>query len=193
MKYTEKGVLLDLYNVYDSFTRAFKLIDTDHYYIHEGQKYSYSEKFTLGTEETKVISFTTPSTASGLEIHFRNDITSTSADKVTIELYEEDIITGGSDKLSNLYNYKRNSSETTNMQLFKSGTTQSIPGTVILTSFIGGGTNAGSNKAGATTDQKEERVLKVNTTYSLKYTNDSSGDNVINTIITWYEEDEYTA
>lgn len=175
--------------IFSSVVNGLKGIDVDHSYIHEGIKFEYSENFTLGTGTSKIISFTTPTTVSGKSVHFRPELVSTSADKLKIELYEGDVISGGSDKLTSIYNYNRQSTTTTSMQLFKTGTSQSTPGTKLLTSYIGGGTGVGQSKSGSETGPREEKLLAINTTYSLKFSNGSSGDNIINVIVSWYEQD----
>lgn len=185
MPYTLKGYFA---SIFDSFVSALKGIDIDHYYIHQGKKFYYSENISLNAAATKVITFKTPTLATGKEIHFRNDMVDTSGDKVLIQLFEGDVISGGSDKLTSVFNYNRKSTNTTTMQLFKTGTTQSTPGTIILNDYVGGGTGVGQSKTGSKTTQKEERVLKNDTIYSLLYTNNSGSSNVINTIISWYEE-----
>ena len=170
---------------YDSYTKGIKQIDTDHYYIHAGKKFKYSENFSLATTATKVISFTTPDTKT---IHYRPDIISCSADKLRIQLFEGDTVTGGTNKLTSIFNQNRGSSATTTMTLFSTGTTQSVQGTDILSLYIGGGTNVGGTSAGNNISQAEEIVLKTETTYSLLFTNNSSNTNVVNVVIAWYEE-----
>ncbi|MFX1499418.1 MAG: hypothetical protein ACFFDH_00485 [Promethearchaeota archaeon] len=175
-------------SIWDEFVGGIKQIDTDHYYIHEGKKFCYSQNQSINAAATYAISFTTP--ADTTEIHWRPPIVVSSGDKLKIELYETDAPTGGVDKSSSVFNYNRNSSTVTTLQMFKNGTTKTA-GTAILTDYIGGGTNVGGNSSGGTTLQKEERVLKQNTTYTLLLTNGSAATNIVNVILSWYEELAY--
>lgn len=183
--------------VFDTFVNGFRNIDTDHYYIHAGKKFGYGEIVTLGAGATRLITFTTPSVASGKQVHYRPALITTSADKLTIELIENNFVNGsGTNKLTSIYNFNRSSSNTTAMQFFNVGETETTPGIVILPDYIGGGTatggGSGGNRQGSGNEQQEERVLKVNTNYSVKLTNGSAGNNVVKIFMNWYEESVYT-
>lgn len=187
---TAKGILEQLQSmlglVYDGNTFSMKTEDVGDYYICQGHRFGYSEKFTIGAGGNKCISFKTP-TASGHSIHYIPNIIACSADKLTIQLFEGDVISGGSNVLASVFNYNRQSSNATEMQSFLTGTTQSTPGTSILSRFIGGGTGVANTESGGSTSEREKRVLKVDTIYTLKLTNDSENSNIINVQFSWIE------
>jgi hypothetical protein len=173
--------------VFDTFVNAIKAIDTDHYYIHAGKKFLYLvDAVTIGTGATYAVSFFTQEDTK--EMHWRPPIVSDSADKLTISLFEGDAYTGGSNGKSAVYNYLRKSSNTTGLQALSYGSTH-VGGTKIYQDYIGGGTSVGGRSSGGETNQKEELVLKVNTKYTVLFSNASSGDNIVNAILNWYEED----
>lgn len=181
--------LKNLLNAKDPLTHALKTIDSDHYYIHHGLMYSYSEYFTLTTGTSRFIAFKTP--ASLYDIHYRLTQLDASADKARVNLYEGSVITGGSDKLTSLFNHNRQTSKTSAMQSFVSGTAHSTPGTLILYGYVPGGTSVGQSRNGASTGQRNEWVLDRDTIYVVEIINGSSGDNIINIVINWYEETAY--
>ena len=179
-----------LINSVEELTNSSKIMDNDHNYIHEGRLYVYNEKFDLATTATRTFAFTTPATS--LDIHYRPVITSTSADKCLIELIEKPTISAsGTNKLTSVFNANRQSSNTTGMQTFASGSTVT-GGTTIHTAFIGGGTGVGSTTSGASTGVQNEIVLDQNSVYAVKVTNGSGDTNTIHIQMQWYEEEEYT-
>lgn len=174
----------------DNLTNSNKTIDNDHNYIHLGKLFTYCENFDLATTATKIFTFTTPSTL--YDIHYRPAIVSTSADKLKIEVIEEATISAsGTNKLNSIFNSNRQSSKTTNMQTFASGSSIT-GGTVILIDYIGGGTGVGQSRSGSAVGQANEIVAKQNKVYAIRFTNGSSGTNTVNVKIQWYEEDSYT-
>lgn len=182
--------LRSLIKAIDLITGSMKSIDSDHAYIHQALFYSYSEQNTIATGTSRFIAFTTPNGT--YDIHYRPSIISASADKLTIKLYEGSVITGGSNVLTSVRNHNRKSTKTTNMQTLVTGTAHTTPGTLLLTDFIPGGTGVGQARSGASTGQENEWVLKHNTVYVLELANGSSEDNIVDVIMNWYEEDEYT-
>lgn len=176
--------------VFDTFTNSIGFIDTDHKYIHQGKKFFYGENVSLLTTASRLWTFTTPSVASGKEIHWRPPSVNCSADKVKIELIENNFVNGtGTSKLTSIYNYLRKSTNISKMQFFNSGETETTPGTTLFPDYIGGGTNVGGTSSGGSNKQQEEIVLKINTNYTVKVTNGSGSTNIININFSWYEED----
>lgn len=176
-------------NVFSSFVNAIKNITIDHHYIHQGKKYLYLiDAQTISTGSTYAVSFITPSVASGKQIHWRPPKASCSADKLKISLFEGDAYTGGSDGSSSVYNRNRSSSNETAMQAFVYGSSH-VNGDKIDQDYIGGGTGVGGTSSSGNSPDSEELVLKVNTKYTLLHSNGSSGDNIVNVKLSWYEED----
>ena len=85
-------------------TRSFPYIETDHEYIHEGNFFESSIDFTLATTESGLIVIHTPTE---LYLHYRNEKVSCSADKVTIELYEDPTVTAATGDVITPFNHSR--------------------------------------------------------------------------------------
>ena len=177
---------VDIKEPIERVTEALKQIDTDHAYIHEGLFYEAFLQFTLATTDTKYISLETPDT---LYIHYRNEKVVSSADKVTVELFEDAVLnaTPGGTALTP-YNHNRLTTHTSGMTVIDAPTVDT-EGTKIAQSFIGGGTGVGGARQGDDTSQANEWVLKRDTTYLIKITNDSTVDNTIQVNPVWYEEE----
>lgn len=169
-------------NFLESFTKAGKIIDNDHAYIHAGKGFEVSEKISIPSGQTRTYSIKTPSSG---YIHYRNERVATSADKVTLILKESATITGGTTLTP--VNHNRVSSTTSNV-VVKSSVTVSTSGTTVSTSFIGGGTGVGGARAGDDLKVSNEWVLKQNTTYTVDIGNGSSSANDICINMFWYEE-----
>ena len=167
-------------------TEALKQIETDHAYIHDGLFYEVFLQFTLATTATKYISLQTPEE---LYIHYRNEKVVSSGDKVTIELFEDAVLnaTPGGTPLTP-FNHNRLTTHTSGTTVLD-GPTVDAEGTKIAQAFIGGGTSQGQARSGDDTSQANEWVLKRDTTYLIKITNDSTGDNTIQVNPIWYEEE----
>lgn len=183
--------LRTLIKAIEKLTNSFKVMDNDHNYIHQSKLFTYNEKFDLATTVSKIIAFTTPETT--YDIHYRPVIVSSSGDKVYIELLEDNTLdASGTNKLTSVFNMNRQSSKTTNMQTFASGSTLDVAGTVIKTNYIGGGTSVGGQVSGGSIGVQNEIVLKQNTVYCVRITNGSANTNTIHIQMQWYEEDEYS-
>lgn len=180
--------LKSLIKTIDNLTHSLTTMDNDHNYIHQGKLFTYHEYFTLATTAVKIFAFTTSSTK---DFHYRPELISSSADKLLIELIELPTITGGTNKLTSIINRNRKSSNTSTMQTLTSGSTISVEGTTIVTSYIGGGTGAGQNRSGSETGVENEVILKNNSIYAIRITNNSTTDNVVKMTMNWYEEDLY--
>ena len=121
--------------------------------------------------------------------HIRITGIATSADKVTIKLYETVTSDSGFSESASPIARNRNVTGSAGY-VIKTGS-----GAIVTTSateldrhYIGGGTGVGGAKSGSTSAQDEEFVLKPETVYALHYHNGSSGDNVINVRIFSYLE-----
>lgn len=170
----------------DRVTSAVKAIDTDHSYIHEGIMFSCYELQTISAGGTSKISLTTPASALGTYIHWRPSLISTSGDKVSVTLYEENSTpTGGASATP--INRDRLSTRTSQMTV-KTGVTITSAGTAIDATYIGGGTSAGGNRNGAETGEKNEIVMKQNTEYSVITYNGSTAAGTVFVKLLWYEE-----
>ena len=176
-----------LENSIERVTKSQKSITTDHAYIHEGALFVALTKNTLTTGSVRYISIVTPS--NGKYIHYRNEKIQCSADKVSIELFEDSTVTADTGDVITPVNHFR-ISPTASTVLVRDGVTVTDEGLLINQTFIGGGTAQGQARSGDETSETNERVLKRNATYVVKITNGSTANNIIQCNPLWYEEDD---
>jgi hypothetical protein len=179
--------VLDYLNSFNErVTGAVRAIDTDHSYIHEGIMFSTYELQTISAGGTSKISLTTPGSATGTFIHWRPSLISTSGDRVTVTLYEDNSVATGGAALTPI-NRDRMVTRTAQMTV-KAGVTITSAGTAIDATYIGGGTSAGGNRNGAETGEKNEIVMKQSTEYSVVTYNGSTAAGTVFVKLLWYEE-----
>jgi len=159
-------------------------ITSDHAYIHKGYGFiaviieeAQSSAFSVG--------FTTP--ASGRDIHWRPARITTSADNVSMTVYEGDSFTGGTALTPVCLNRKIDAATT--MQAISTGVTATPAGTIIQAYNTGGG--SGGNATGGGLSSGEERLLKPETDYVVVF--DPAGATDIYVELFWYEEEEFSA
>lgn len=167
--------------ILEEVSDAISIIDIDHHRIHEGQFYEFFvQKTSLSSGGTYDVSFTTSSSP---YIHYRLANVSPTADKLTMDLYEGNTISGGATITS--YNRNRNSTATTTLIIVTSATITAL-GTNINKVLLGGGSDVGVNalKIGGTFNPQGEWILKPSTNYNLRFTNGSSAANtfVVNNV-----------
>lgn len=170
----------------ERITGAFRTIETEHSYIHEGIFFESYNKFTLTTAATKLITLKTPAAK---YLHYRPTNLVTSADKVLIEFYEGATVTAATGTAVTPANHNRNSTFTSGVTLLDAPTV-TADGTKFTQVYIPGATGTGGTRTGASAGvSNSEWVLKPNTTYLIKVKNGSSGSNDIQVNFQWYEED----
>ena len=187
-----QGSVLNLQYIKNAFvtaieriTGAFRTIETEHAYIHEGIFYESYNKFTLAAGATRVV---TIKPATGTYLHYRPTNLVTSADKVTIEFYEGTTVTAATGTAATPSNHNRNSTLASKVTLLDAPTV-TANGTKFAQVYIPGATGTGGTRTGASAGvSNSEWVLKPNTVYMVKVTNGSSGSNDIQINFQWYEE-----
>ena len=188
-----QGSVLNLQYIKNAFvtaveriTGAFRTIETEHSYIHEGIFFESYNKFTLAAGATKVV---TIKPAAGTYLHYRPTNLVTSADKVTIEFYEGATVTAATGTAVTPSNHNRNSTLASKVTLLDAPTV-TANGTKFAQVYIPGATGTGGTRTGASAGvSSSEWVLKPDTVYMVKVTNGSSGSNDIQINFQWYEED----
>ena len=188
-----QGSVLNLQYIKNAFvtaieriTGAFRTIETEHAYIHEGIFYESYNKFTLAAGAKRVV---TIKPAAGTYLHYRPTNLVTSADKVTIEFYEGATVTAATGTAATPSNHNRNSALASAVTLLDAPTV-TANGTKFAQVYIPGATGTGGTRTGASAGvSNSEWVLKPNTVYMVKVTNGSSGSNDIQINFQWYEED----
>lgn len=167
--------------VLDAVSSGFPVLSTDHRNIHNGIFYETSFKKTISAGGTFDIILTTPAT---LFMHYRAASVSASADKLTIQLYEDCSVTGGA--AITPFNRDREATAAATMTVVSTGSV-TADGTLIHQTFIGGGTGVGQTSQGDESSQVNEWVFKQSTNYCLRVTNGSTGSNIVNVNNVWYE------
>ena len=187
-----QGSVLNLQYIKNAFvtaieriTGAFRTIETEHAYIHEGIFYESYNKFTLAAGAKRVVTIKAPV---GKYLHYRPTNLVTSADKVTIEFYEGATVTAETGTAVTPSNHNRNSTLTSGVTLLDAPTV-TADGTKFAQVYIPGATGTGGTRTGASAGlSNSEWVLKPNTVYMIRVTNGSSGSNDIQINFEWYEE-----
>ena len=187
-----QGSVLNLQYIKNAFvtaieriTGAFRTIETEHAYIHEGIFYESYNKFTLAAGAKRVV---TIKPAAGTYLHYRPTNLVTSADKVTIEFYEGATVTAATGTAATPSNHNRNSTLASKVTLIDAPTV-TADGTKFAQVYIPGATGTGGTRTGASAGvSNSEWVLKPDTVYMIRVTNGSSGSNDIQVNFQWYEE-----
>lgn len=171
--------------VRENVTGGVTTIDSDHRYIHQGKLFESFVKTTILTTGTYAIAIHTPIDK---ELHYRPSTISPSADKITIELFEGSTYSAGTN--IPIINHKRTDGETAT-QAVKGGVTIGMAGTKIAQVFLPGSTGIGQTRTGGGFNgSNNEWILKKDTIYIYKITNESTESNTIQVNFFWYEEDE---
>ena len=187
-----QGSVLNLQYIKNAFvtameriTGAFRTIETEHAYIHEGIFFESYNKFTLAASAKRVITLKTPTAK---YLHYRPTTLVTSADKVLIEFYEGATVTAATGTAVTPSNHNRASALTSGVTLLDAPTV-TADGTKFAQVYIPGATGLGGTRTGSSAGvSNSEWVLKPNTTYMIRVTNSSSGSNDIQVNFQWYEE-----
>ena len=109
---------------------------------------------------------------------------STSADSVTVELFEGAVVTGGTTLTA--WNHNRNLS-TVPTSTVKTAPTITTIGTLIAKSYIGGVSGNPQSRQGDMDSGGYKIMLKPNTQYVFRFTNGSTAANVVNVRSEWIE------
>lgn len=172
-------------SVIDIDTNTIKVISDDHAFIHQGIFFAATITANLTSAGSYDISIIT----SAKETHFRPAKVSCSADKLLIELYENNsvqISSGATYGAITSYNHDRNASLVSVSSIVTSATITSS-GTRISAAYIGGGTGVGGARTGSELGPENEWILKSNYNYNIKLTNGSASNNIALVKLTWYE------
>lgn len=181
---TEQKLLNKLLGSFEYLTGYTAVIQSDHAYIHQGL--GFSGLVDAGSiSSTYYIGFTTPSVASGKYIHWRPIGIQSSADYVSVKIYEGDTFSGG-DAVTPINRNRAMATTTSNMQAFSSDVTSSPSGTIIYLTGIGVSGNPASQSGGGGS-ANEEILLKANTNYVIEI--DPDGATNVTMELFWYEEE----
>ncbi len=162
----------------DTPTHTLQTIDYAHHEIHVGRHFMYTDAITLADTATQVYLITTPDTTRWAHIWF--DLQGSAITQ--FELYEGADRTGTA--AQTIGNNNRNSDIESGLAIHKGVSAGSTDGTLLF--IHKGGSANNQSRAGSTTGNDEEIILKQNTKYILKVTS-STASNLINIKLEWYE------
>jgi hypothetical protein len=170
----------------ESFTSAFKMVTTDHAYIHAGIAYRVMGKtVSLAAGAKANVALTTPADTVGYA-HMRPAAFASTANILEVRVTEGETITGGS--VITPVNQNRNSSRVSAV-VAKSGVTVTPAGLNVGTYSIGSGGAPSVPRSGGGFGQDNEILLKPATTYVFEFENiGSSTATVAYYNLFWYEE-----
>jgi hypothetical protein len=152
-------------------------IDAVHSEVHKGDGFSHTEKHAIANGASFDVLMINPA---GNRPHFRS-LTIADGAPMDVELFEGTTVSANGSTMGVL-NTDRNSANTNNMTLF-SGPTITDDGSLIEFNFV-----VGDRKAGGTAESPVlEWILKEDTNYLLRVTNNSGGASDFAHNLFWYE------
>lgn len=161
--------------------------EVEHFQIHNQTHYFVSELVTLAVSATAGWLFTTPNTASGIEIHLLEEVRSSLNGGLFV--YENASITSAGTTLTAL-NSDRGSANVTSaeVQSLTVGTniTTTGFGTLIDSQVIGTDGATPNGDRGGFFDRSQELILKQNEEYFIRYLSESAS-NRVSIKFNWYE------
>lgn len=174
-------------DVFETFTGAFKTIDNDHAYIHDGIMFVAFDKAVVTTGNTVQYAFKTPATG---YVHYRLAGIYPSSDKLDTQIFKDAVYTDATGTILDINNKDQNSLNSSNVVLIKNPTFTSngtlLPG---FSSYLPGSTGVGQSRVGTSAQSDSEIVLEQDTVYRFVATNGSSTTNTIGINFRWYEEE----
>lgn len=156
-------------------------IKTVHEKIHDGVFFDVCHKITIDAESTINIAGKT----NNKYVHFVGGL-KTSIDNVDIAIYEDTVYTEGSNLRINSHN--RNYNNNTGWSELKHTVNISQNGNEFFSDFEPGASGV-LLSYGGNSEEREEWVLKPNTTYSIIVTNNATDANTIYLYLNWYTRD----
>jgi hypothetical protein len=167
----------------DVATHCLTTIDYAHHEVHAGSSYYYHDVVQIANGGTLEYIITTPNTTSWAHFGFEANFTDGAG---TIEIYEAGDRNGTT--LQTVFNRDRNSLNVAAVTVHKAQTGGTTDGTRIAWKRSGSG-KVISGIAGT----NEERILKQNTKYLVRITNNAGATNWTTVIFRWYEHTNKTA
>lgn len=167
----------------DEYSGAIQTIDSAHYRVHRGQAFGYSLKTTLAAGAS---AFLLGKMGSG-NVHFRHFTIGATDGPIDFELFEAPTTTANGTLQTSL-NRNRASSNTSNISIYL-GPTVTSNGTRLFINGVLADASFFSTVTSETTEP-EEWILKSNTDYLIRLTNNASaGTATLYAGFFWYETD----
>ena len=174
---------------WDRETNASTIIQVEHRQVHKGLLFSTATKFdSVATGASVYVVMVTPQ---DIEVHFKQASISSDGEKFLTEIIEGPAVSGGT--AATAYNRNRGSTNTAQMTI-KTAPSSVTGGTTIDIDLLGGGSSPGPKAIAIGTEVAgvTEWLLKENTTYVIKITNNGSSAATCVVKLIWYEVPEET-
>ena len=162
----------------DSATGALETLDYAHHEIHSGTHYAYRSYHAISKNTTLDHLIITPDTTKWA--HMVISVEST-AGETSVNLYE-DTVTSDLGTLENSHNRNRNIANNNTTEIYEAPTVTSA-GTVLAGAYFG----TGKKGFGGGGRDQEEYVLKQNTKYLLRITEENFANTNVTMVFDWYE------
>lgn len=159
----------------DPATESLQMVSYEHHEIHEGSHFFICDTQALANGEVVDFTLTTPNTAKWTHMNFR--IEGTGA--ISLEIFEGATVDAAGAAVI-VYNNDRNSVNASS-DTVRSGDTFTAEGTVIYH------VQSGANKVVGILARDRELILKQNTVYIFRITNETAVANQLSYCAEWYE------
>lgn len=159
----------------DDYSNGQMVVSFEHHEIHEGNHYTIAGHQTFSNAEVVDFTVVTPNTTKWLNMTF--SIKGSGA--LSIDVKEGATVSATGTALTPINN-NRNSSNTSG-GTFRTGDTFSGEGTLIYSEYDG------ANRTTGFIERSAEMILKQNTTYIFRITNQTASNNEISYRGDWYE------
>ena len=159
----------------DASTETLQTITYEHHEIHSGSHFYYCDFQDFSNGQVVDFTFVTPNTTKWAHMDFYIG----STDAASIEIYEGATVDTTGTAITAINN-NRNSTNTSDMTI-RTGDTFTAVGTKIY------GASSGDKGAAGIIEREREIVLKQNTTYIFRITNQTNLTNTITYCGEWYE------
>ena len=163
----------------DNTTSAGITIDYSHHEVHEGSAYWSYHTVSLGNGEVITMGYVTPDTYRWSHLLFRVDLTSGGVLDIL-----EDVTSFDQGDAFSVFNFHRNSTKTSGCTV-----TTGATGATLITPTGGSeiwNESLGTRGQQTTRDNASELVMKQNSKYLFRFTNDANAC-VATILLTWYE------
>ena len=160
----------------DSMSRSLLIIDLALHELNKGDSYISSDVTDLGGTANKTFLLVTPNTTKWVHLLYvvEHEL------EITVSFYEGATITSNGTTISS-YNRNRNSIKTAKLAVHHTPGVAN-DGTLIRSQQLGNGKMAGGASRGI-----NEFILKPNSNYLLRVTNETNNNNVTSSEFHWYE------
>jgi len=159
----------------DSSTNSLQTVTYEHHEIHSGSHYYMANHDDFGNGASSDFAIITPDTTKWIHMTFAIE----GSYAVHLDIYEDSDFDGDGVAVDS-FNNNRNSGNTTGMTITSDPTVNSV-GDMIFAQ------QKGANKQAGSLERAQEIILKQNTKYIFRITNESTSTNTISWLAEWYE------